>query len=74
MDFTIENLFFLGSVPIIMAVVQIFKQWASDTRLYPIVAVVTGMLVNLIIGRATNQGMILSVFAGLIAGFTAGGV
>lgn len=45
-----------GGVPVVLLIVQIFvKPWVSDTRFYPIAAIIAGVLLNVIAGLAMQS-------------------
>ncbi|MHB8084342.1 MAG: hypothetical protein ACYDHZ_00755 [Dehalococcoidia bacterium] len=69
-----KSLWYLGSVPLIIALVQLAKLWIKDTRFYPFIAVLVGILLNLFIGDMIVAPISLSVLAGIIAGLTAAGL
>jgi hypothetical protein len=79
MEFNLTSYLFLGSVPIIVGLVQIFKLWIQDTRIYPIIAIVLGVIINICIALATNvfstgSEIASSVVMGIIAGLSAAGL
>lgn len=48
----ITSIVALGGVPLILGLVQLFKPFITDTRLYPLIAVGFGLAINLIAGWA----------------------
>lgn len=76
MELTIDPkaLFYLGSVPIIIGLVQLFKIWVTDTRYYPVIAVLCSFVINLFTGWMINVTWAVSLLAGLIAGLAASGL
>ena len=62
----------LGGVPVILGLIQVFKPFISDTRWYPIVAIVIGLVIN--VGAAFSIGITnrLDVAIAIIAAITAG--
>ena len=68
----------LGGVPLIIGLVQLFKPFISDTRYYPLVALVFGLMINFIAGWALGAGVatdwITALLNGIIAGLAASGL
>jgi LytS/YehU family sensor histidine kinase len=67
-----------GSAGLIMALVQIIKPWIKDTRWNPAIAVIIGIILNVLVQWATGGmvklPMITSIVQGIIAGVTASGL
>jgi len=74
MEFDIATLWYLGGVPLVIALVQVAKMWFSDTRIYPIIAIILGIVLEIGIGAAIGAGIITSVIVGLIVGLAAAGL
>ncbi len=74
MDFDLKNLLYLGSVPIIIALVQVVKQWVTDTRWYSLASIMFGIVVNLLIGVSSGLNWMTSAFMGIVSGLTASGL
>jgi hypothetical protein len=74
MEFDLASYLFLGSVPLVIALVSILKNWVSDTRLYPVFAIVLGIILNVFIAWGTGTSIPSSVLMGLIAGLMAAGI
>lgn len=72
--FDIRSFLYLGGVGVIIGLVQIFKLWVSDTRWYPVIAIIIGLLLNWLIGTYLGVAWQESLIMGLIAGMAAGGV
>lgn len=54
--------------PVIVAVVAVFKNWIENTKWYPIIAVVAGILLAVFFsGLALSWAILLGVLAGLSA-------
>jgi uncharacterized membrane-anchored protein YitT (DUF2179 family) len=74
----IKSIVALGGVPLILGLVQLLKPFITDTRLYPLLAVGFGLVINLIAGWALGAGVpsdwITALFNGIIAGLAAGGL
>jgi hypothetical protein len=74
----ITSIVALGGVPLILGLVQLFKPFITDTRFYPLVALVFGLIINLIAGWALGAiaatDWITSLFNGIIAGLAASGL
>ena len=74
----ITSIVALGGVPLILGLVQLFKPFVTDTRLYPLIAVGFGLGINLIAGWALGAGVpsdwIIALFNGIIAGLAASGL
>jgi hypothetical protein len=74
----IASIVALGGVPLILGLVQLFKPFVTDTRYYPLIALVFGLIINLIAGWALGAVVatdwIISLFNGIIAGLAASGL
>ena len=63
-----------GSVPIVAALVQILiKPFISDGRLYPVFAILLGILFNLLIGMYLDIPVVAWVIQGVMSGLAASG-
>ncbi len=74
MQFDLSQLWYLGAVPIVIGLTEVFKLWISDTRFYPLIAIILGIGINLLIGWAIDKVVVESIIAGLIAGLMACGL
>jgi VIT1/CCC1 family predicted Fe2+/Mn2+ transporter len=74
MTMQLSDLVFLGGVPLIIAIVQIAKQWVTDIRYAPVISVITGVILNIFIGVSTNQSPSLSIIEGMVSGLVAAGM
>jgi cell shape-determining protein MreD len=72
--FDIEQLWYLGGVPLVLALVQLAKKWVTDTRWYPVIAIVIGIILDVVIGIVIGQPLVTSIIVGVIVGLTAGGL
>jgi uncharacterized membrane protein len=72
--FDIEQLWYLGGVPLVLALVQLAKKWVTDTRWYPVIAIAIGAVLDVVIGFVIGQPLITSLIVGVIVGLTAGGL
>jgi hypothetical protein len=74
----ITSIVALGGVPLIIGFVQLFKPFITDTRYYPLVALVFGLIINLIAGWALGASAatdwVTALFNGIIAGLAASGL
>ena len=74
----VKSLVALGGVPLILGLVQVFKPFISDTRYYPLLAVVFGLVINLVagwtMGANTASDWVAAAFNGIIAGMAASGL
>jgi len=74
----ITSIVALGGVPLILGLVQLFKPFITDTRLYPLIAVGFGLTINLIagwaLGASGSSDWITALFNGIIAGLAASGL
>ena len=73
MEFSLQNFMFLGSIPLIIALVQVSKGWITNAKYYPIIAMTLGVVFNVVIGVKLGAGLLESIVMGLIAGLTACG-
>lgn len=63
-----------GSVPIVAALVQVLiKPFIPDSRLYPVFAIVLGVLFNLLIGLYLDIPVVAWFVQGIMAGLAASG-
>jgi hypothetical protein len=74
MEFNLASYLFLGSVPIILGLVQVFKQWVKDERWYPVIAIILGLVINMGLASATGTGYISALVMGVIAGLSSSGI
>ncbi len=72
MEFDLAAYILMGSVPFVFGFVQITKSFVSDSRLYPIMSLVFGIVLNLFFGWGIAGWRELIVM-GIIAGLTASG-
>jgi len=74
----ITSIVALGGVPLILGLVQLFKPFISDTRLYPLLALGFGLIINLIagwtLGASAPSEWVTAAFNGIIAGMAASGL
>jgi len=74
----ITSIVALGGVPLILGLVQLFKPFITDTRLYPLLAVGFGLAINLIagwaLGASVSSDWVTALFNGIIAGLAASGL
>jgi len=74
----ITSIVALGGVPLILGLVQLFKPFISDTRLYPLLALGFGLMINLIagwtLGASAPSDWVTALFNGIIAGMAASGL
>ena len=68
----------LAGVPFILAFTQLMKPWIKDVRYYPFVAIVAGLVINILVpwalGPMSRADWLVSVFTGMLAGLAAGGL
>ena len=74
----ITSIVALGGVPLILGLVQLFKPFISDTRLYPLLALGFGLMINLFagwtLGASAPSDWVTALFNGIIAGMAASGL
>ncbi len=70
----LNQLWGLGLIPLIVALVEVCKQFIPDKRFYPLIAVILGMAGNVGIGWAIGESLIVAAILGLIAGLAACGL
>lgn len=73
MEFDLSSIGFMGSVGLIVALVQVAKSWITDARYYPVLSLAVGIILNVLIGIQLKVGLVPSIFMGAIAGLTACG-
>ncbi len=74
MEFELSQLWYLGGVPLIMALTQICKQWVKDARWYSVISVGFGIILDIFVGLAISQSIVSSVIVGVITGLAASGL
>ena len=67
-------LFGLAAVPVIVALVQVAKNFVEDARFWPIIAIVVGVLWNVAVASITNQPLALAGLTGGVVGLAAAGL
>jgi len=74
----ITSIVALGGLPLILGLVQLFKPFITDTRLYPLLALGFGLIINLIagwtLGASAPSDWVTAAFNGVIAGMAASGL
>uniref|UniRef100_A0A6M3L9R7 Holin n=1 Tax=viral metagenome TaxID=1070528 RepID=A0A6M3L9R7_9ZZZZ len=71
----LKSLVGLGSVPVIMGLVEYTKRWIENEKWYPAIAIVLGLAINLVIPWAFDvtgkvewtSAVVMGVMAGLAA-------
>jgi predicted RND superfamily exporter protein len=74
MEFNLASYVFLGSIPIIVALVQVFKVWILDSRFYPMLSIVFGLIFNIGIAWRLGIDLTSAIVMGIIAGMSAAGL
>ena len=64
----------LAGVPLIVALVQVAKAWIVEERLYPVLALVLGLALNVGIAAARGSDIPAAVLLGVVAGLAASGI
>ena len=64
----------VASAPAVLALVNIFKPFIPDSRFYPLLALVLGIVWNVAAAFVLGQPLPPAAFLGAMAGFIAGGV
>lgn len=67
-------LFGLAAVPVIVALVQLFKPFVADGRYWPLIAVVCGVAWNVAVGYITAENLAVSGLTGVVVGLAASGL
>lgn len=67
-------LFGLAAVPVIVALVQLFKPFVADDRFWPLIAVVCGVAWNVVVGYITGENLAVSGLTGVVVGLAASGL
>ena len=69
---------FIGSVPLIMGLVEYAKRWVENEKWYPAIAIFLGLAINLIIpwalGMSGRAEWTAAGFMGVIVGLSACGL
>jgi Na+/melibiose symporter-like transporter len=64
----------LAGVPLIAGLIQVAKPWVGDKRLWPVIALVLGIALNVIIALARQGNVTVGVVLGIIVGLAASGL
>lgn len=64
----------LAGVPLIVALVQVTKAWVVEERLYPVLALVLGLALNIGLAAARGSDLPAAVLLGIVAGLAASGL
>jgi predicted RND superfamily exporter protein len=67
-------LFGLAAVPVIVALVQVFKAFVTDERFWPLIAIVVGVAWNVAVGYITRQDLAVAGVTGIVVGLAASGL
>lgn len=67
-------LFGLAAVPVIVALVQVAKNFVEDARYWPLIAIAVGVLWNVAVASITNQPLALAGLTGVVVGLAAAGL
>lgn len=67
-------LFGLAAVPVIVALVQVFKAFVSDQRFWPLIAIVIGIAWNVAVAAITQQHVAVAGMTGIVVGLAASGL
>ena len=68
----------LGGIPLLLGLTQLLKPFVKDTRYYPVISVVAGILLNILIAMAlgplSRVAVIVATLQGAMAGLAAWGL
>ncbi len=67
-------LFGLAAVPVIVALVQVFKAFVADARFWPLIAILVGVAWNVAVGYITQQDLAVAGLTGIVVGLAASGL
>lgn len=74
----IQAIIGLGGTPVIIGLVEVFKKFCGDGRFYSIVAILLGLIINLVAALVLAQTqpaeLFVAVILGLMAGLSASGL
>ena len=70
----LTTLLYVGGAGLIIALVQVCKQWVKNDALYPVLAMFFGIIINITIGRRAGIDLTTNIYAGVIAGLLACGI
>jgi hypothetical protein len=70
----ISELLYLGCIPIVLGLTQVFKQWVTDTRWYTLIAIILAVIINVTVSIAQALPLLNAVLMGVVAGLAASGV
>ena len=70
----LSSLLYVGGAGLVIALVQVIKSWVKNDSLYPILAMLFGIIINVTIGRRVGIDLTTNVFAGIITGLLACGI
>jgi hypothetical protein len=74
MEFNLASYLFLGSVPIILGIVQVIKAWVLDARWYPVISIILGLAINMGLASVTGVDYVSALVMGTIAGLSSSGL
>ncbi len=60
--------------PLVKSMVNAFKPFIKDSRFYPIISILIGLVTMVGIGTSTGEALPTSIIAGVIAGLGASGL
>ncbi len=73
----LKSLIGLGGSALIVFLTQLFKPWIPETKWYPIIAIIWGLILNigiaLVIPPVTPVSLLVAVILGVMAGGASGG-
>ena len=68
----------VGSIPLIVGLTQLSKGFILDTRYYPVISVVAGIILNILIAMAlgplNRADIVIATLQGTMAGLAASGL
>ena len=74
MNIDLGSMLGVGSVPVVLAVVQFLKPFIDDKRFYPLVGMIVGVAFNILVGLALSLPIAQTALVGILAGLGASGL
>jgi hypothetical protein len=70
----VSQFYGLAGVPVVVALVEVFKRWVTDDRWWPILAVFFGVGLNLMLAGILKTPLAPAVVIGVVVGLAGSGL
>lgn len=64
----------LACVPVVIGLVEVCKRWIADDRVYPLLALFFGVIINIAIAYRLGGDFLLAALVGVVAGLASAGL